>query len=270
MKKLTFLLAIASFLIVSCNSDNGANENSNVTSILPRVITVVENGMVISTSNYFYNGNKILRIENTNNYNVSKTEFTYSGNLITSERWYNKPNGTNDFELSNTKNCTYYDDNRIKTMQDLRPGIIGSKFKYTYPSSNKVLCSEVVNEGTQEEKIASKATINMVNGNVASVDVIRYDLSTNLPNGEGYSKVCLHDGQKNIKKNIIGYNQRFEHTHIISVKNNLLGGTTTDLLTGVTTSLPTCTIIYNSNGYPTTVTRYRADGTLWNTLNITY
>jgi hypothetical protein len=155
-------------------------------------------------------------------------------------------------------------------LQDSRPGIPGDKLNYTYPSNNKVVCTEFVNEGTQDEKIFRKATINKVNGNVASVNVLYYDLSTNLPSGEGYSKVFLYDQQKKIQKNIIGYNERFDHNHMVSLKNNLLGGTTTDLLTGVTTSLPTCTIIYNSNGYPTTVTRYRADGTLWNTLNITY
>lgn len=271
MKKSLFLLAIASFFIVSCSKDNDESiENSNVAPILPRVITVVENGVVTSTSNYFYNGNKILRIESTDNYKESKTEFTYTGDLITSEKWFYKLSASSSFTLSNEKYYTYYNDNKIKTLEESRPGLTTEKFIYTYPSNNQVLCTEVVIDGTQQEKLFSKATINMIDNNVTSVNVIQYDFSTNQPNGYGYSKVCFYDQQNKIEKNILGYNQCFNHNHIISLNNNILGSTSTDFSTGVTTSLPLRTIIYDSNGYPTTIYSYDANGILDRTVNVSY
>ena len=96
MKRINLILSILILVLSSCSSDNG----ENVTPVTPsailvkKIIQLDQNGKEISTTDFVYNGNKIVSevitkrdlsvIGNIGFIYQYKTEYTYTGNLITS------------------------------------------------------------------------------------------------------------------------------------------------------------------------------------------
>jgi len=79
MKKLSCALLLLFIVITSCSSDDSPALSTEGT-LLRKTI-----GYLNSTSEYFYNGNKLNRIVNSNG---GKFEYFYSGNLITQILYY--------------------------------------------------------------------------------------------------------------------------------------------------------------------------------------
>ena len=83
MKKLLYLFTFLMIILSSCSSDN---DDSSSPVLLKKYVETLEDGSTF-TMNFNYNGNKLLG--STGDFN-SSTTVTYTGNLITEIRSFNK------------------------------------------------------------------------------------------------------------------------------------------------------------------------------------
>ncbi len=106
MKKLFLLLSIISIVFSSCSSDDSVNSNEQLTSngYLLKKSTYTDNSGNVTTYEYFYDGNKITNVDDSNG---TVYEYTYTGNLITQFKFY-----VNNV-LNMTENYAYNADEKI-------------------------------------------------------------------------------------------------------------------------------------------------------------
>jgi hypothetical protein len=93
MKKLICILSVFTLTFSSCSSDESSASTTDPSAVLPKKI--IEEGPDGSyTDTFFYNGNKLTKIESTDG---QKDVFTYTGDLITKvETFYDGELGTTE------------------------------------------------------------------------------------------------------------------------------------------------------------------------------
>lgn len=270
MRKLFFLLAISITFLTSCNNDE-SSVNPNL--ILPKIIISTENGNVVNTANYLYSGNKIISIEGHDINKYYKYEYTYNLQSIITEKWLVKQNEGDNYELSNLKTFTYYNDGKIKSMEESRPGMPGvTKFDYTYNSDGSIHCVRST-VSQNEVYLWQENAIDTNNNNVVFINASNYNHATNSFGYFPSTKSLIYDTKNKVTKNILGYNELFDHNGLRSLNNNLLESDTsnTDSDTGqITITSVNYSYLYDTNNYPTTKNQYDENGNLIRTQTITY
>ncbi|MFD2910025.1 hypothetical protein ACFSX9_14920 [Flavobacterium ardleyense] len=83
MKKLLYLFSAVALTLTSCSSDDSSDPTTTEGTTLKKIIETYSDGS-IETTNFFYNGNKI--IKQTTDYG-DEVQYTYTGDLITKERY---------------------------------------------------------------------------------------------------------------------------------------------------------------------------------------
>ena len=96
MKKINLILGVLMLVLSSCSSDSGETDTPATAStvLVKKIVELDKDGKEISTTDFVYNGNKIVsEVTAKKDFSVVgnigflyqyKTEYTYSGNLITS------------------------------------------------------------------------------------------------------------------------------------------------------------------------------------------
>jgi hypothetical protein len=263
MKKLiTLLFAVA--LMFGCSSDSSTSDsstsdsNSSNSSILIRkTIFSTETEGIQGTNEFIFQGRKLLKAMTSNG---SYSKFTYTGDLITKEEYFQDP-------LNNEPTNTIvfdYSDNKLVQRKMYQGNVLKNKVDYFYESDNTVRIFHATYTGTETNTTISKKYY--LNGEVIKRESLN-------PNGSINSTILYYYDTKNSpSKNILGYNIAFESGITGGVLHNLVKTVSSPLQTndnGIIDYL----YEYNSNGYPikkTTTLRPDLDGPEMGTLQFLY
>lgn len=269
MKKNLIYLAIVTANLLSCNSNDSVNNNNF---ILPSNITVEENGIVISSSDYTYQDNKIVSIETTSQNNFWKEVYTYNNDLIISNISYVKLNSNETYNVSNVRNFTYYNNGKVKTLIESRPGIeLMDKSEYTYNQNSVCVKSSINNVG--EVFPISMVSLTYTIDNLTNVDESLYNYSTNSYGPNNILTNIFYDNKNSITKNILGFNKLVFHNNIYSLENNPTNSNV--IFTDENGNSENLfgfhyTYDYNNNDYPITKYVLDANNNIIQTIHITY
>jgi len=229
MKKLLFTLAIGLATLISCESDLvSAPPSDSVGGVNDGVLLKksIDNNL---TSNYFYDGNKLIRREDSDG---GSETYTYTNDLLTKlVEVFPDPQGVLDIT---TQTFEYNSDNKL--IKDIHDGVVA----YTYVHN-------VDGTITETESGGSVNVYTYENGNLMT------QINTNGDN----DYVSTYDANNNPYKNM---HQRevFELLGEYAYANNLLTSNYTG--SGPSYETITTTYTYNDSSYPITsvevLTRY--------------
>lgn len=245
MKKTLFLLSTSLLVLFSCSSDDNSSDTSLSQNLLLK--KTVENDALFgnSTTNYTYDGNKIVEI---NRYEQESDVYTYTGNLITKiEKFQIHYSGTPDMEteLLTTDSFGYNSNNQL------------IEFKTTYPDSEKERITAYVynNDNTvsfkqneyypgEETKLLKTGIITIENGEISKLQVIK--------TFDSFTDNYTYDTKNSFFKNVLGYDKLI-FTHIIGIQGSSNSGET--VLAGISHNFVNngeLQYTYNSDNYPIT------------------
>lgn len=222
----------------SCSPSDGNTSNSDNLFLLKKAIYTNPDG--VFTTNYNYNGNKILKVI-TSNFGYSN--FTYSGDLISSVENYDVNNNLISKSLYN-----YNANNEIAYFIELfYSSNIGHRIVYQYNSDGTVLSNQYTGNLNIQNTLSYTCKIYFLNGEVSS-EVFSYG-STKTIN-------FTYDNKNHPNKNVIGFNKLsfavygpFESEK----QHNIIQSVQFD--NGNQTFLKQYQIQYNSDDYPISETK---------------
>jgi len=227
MKKI-IVACLALFFVVSCSSTDSPSSSQDI--LVKRTISIDEDG-VEETLLYFYNGNKIDRIEGPNGL---KVKFTYSGDLITAVRYFV---GTMEFQ---TESYTYNSQGKmikyvlLALLQDY-----GVKEQYTYNADGSINFTRAIGDHVSQTESPSSGKLFFTNGEITKRETYLLGATTEV----NYT----YDTQNNPFKNITGIAK-------ISFADQNIGGFNHNLLTEEHPTFPDSNVStvyqYNSNNFP--------------------
>jgi uncharacterized protein YkuJ len=227
MKKIIVACLTVMFL-VSCSSTDSPVVSQDV--LVKKIIETDEDGVEITT-NFTYNGNKIVRTVSDDG---TKMEFTYTGELITQVKYFE---GTTLFQTE-----TY----QYNTLGDMETYIIllntqdyGAKEVYTYNNDGTIQYTRTLGDLVSQTESPSTGKIFFTNGEISKVETY----------GLGAVSVVnyTYDNKMNPFQNITGLNK-------ITYADQVVAGFTHNVLTEVHPAWPSSNVTsvyqYNSNDYP--------------------
>jgi len=229
MKKILLFCAIA-LALNSCSSDDSSDSGSSNGDgvLLKKTIATDAEGTKV-TSNYTYDGNKIVSV--IDNSGDSNEYYTYTGDLITKLE-YKLPNGT--VEQINT--YSYDSNGRLATFVRIHPDTDwGNKELYTYNADGTITAKHYTGDSKTQTFLNSTGTIKFANGEVI-------EITDDFQDDHAYT----YDTKNNPLKNVIGWN-----------KINFTDGETNDVLHNMLTDKVGTEVwysysyTYNADGYPT-------------------
>jgi uncharacterized protein YcfL len=247
MKKILCLFSASLLLLVSCSSSDSSSENGNPSSQNLLLKKIVENDVVFggSTTNYTYNGNKLVEI----NYREEKSDmYTYTGNLITKIEKFNiYYSGTPD-EQSELSSTDYFAYNSNNQLIEFKTTTVGSEIErvttYVYNSNNTVSFQQYQYDLGVTPELLKSGTITVQDGEITKLQVVKeFDSFT-----DNYTL----DTKNSLFKNVVGYDKLI-FTHIIGLQGRLTSGET--VLAGVSHNYLNngeLAYTYNSDNYPIT------------------
>ncbi|WP_125722508.1 membrane lipoprotein lipid attachment site-containing protein [Flavobacterium ustbae] len=198
MKKILCLFGALTLLLTSCSSDESPSNGSTDSVFLKKTISTYSDGSKVTT-NYTYNGNKIVSIIDDSG--ESNAYYTYTGDLITKLE-YKLPGGT--VEQVNT--YAYSTDGKLTTFVRIDPEMDwGNKEVYTYNTDGTVTVKEYIGDATTQTTLNSTGTVKFSNGEVVemindthSSHTYTYDTKNNpLKNVAGWNKINFTDAEAN-------------------------------------------------------------------------
>ena len=228
-------IIILSFLN-SCSknevTDSPDSNNSNPV-VVKKLTDVNLNAAII----YTYKGNKIDKIQELGSEYYE--QFTYSGDLIILKETIYK---TGPMDISQYT----YQDNRIKTIKQIRSNTFYDQYDFTYNSDGSV--------DTKSSEFLTKLVFDNM-GNV--IKKITNLVSTKIPT---ITTDYVYDKKINPFNNIIGYNKIAGFERVINDDidpltpsiNNIISSTTR-FSNSSNTNVMTYNYIYNNNNYPVSV-----------------
>lgn len=231
MKKFLLLFAAFTISLNSCSSDDSSSDsNSDSVVLLKKTITTDSDGEKLTT-NYTYNGNKIVSIiddsEDVDLY------YTYTDDLITKLTFKYK-NGTieqvNTYEYDSAK--------RLVTFVRSEPlDEWGSKEVYTYNTDGTVSIKHYRGDDKTQDVLNGEGTIFFTGGEVSKI-TINY----------GPSRSYTYDDKNNPMKNVLGFDKiSFEDGEASGIVHNIVSEKDLDYDEVMSKYVFT----YNSDGYPT-------------------
>ncbi|NQY29116.1 MAG: hypothetical protein HRT69_06550 [Flavobacteriaceae bacterium] len=253
MKKLLFTLAIGLATLTSCESDLVSAPPSDSVGgaaydgvLLKKDIISNADGTVNNTSEYTYDGNKIIKIVNVSEFGTETTIYAYTDNLLTRiDDEHVNPSGA----ISSEVNLIEYDSNDrvIKETVTYEVGA-PSVDTYLYNADGTVTYTEGVGSGNEGVSVFT-----LLSGNLVST------VST-APWGD-YNYTYTYDEKNNPFRNI-------HQARVFALIGNL--STPNNVLTKTQTSGSDMggndevnTHAYNPEGYPIASTEVYAPGTVY-------
>jgi hypothetical protein len=247
MKKIALLVSAFALLVTSCTSsdDSPPNETGDM---LPRTITDVSPLDGTLTSQYVYNGNKI--VSSTDSDGVVE-QYTYTGDRITRIKYY-----TGTF-LEQQDNYTYDGQGRITSYQRIDPDdSLGNLETFTYNSNGTVSTSKFIGDDVTQDIPSGTGIIYFTNGEATKIEL--FD-GPDLLSTYNFT----YDTKNSPFKNITGFNA-------LSYVEDDAGGMIHNVLTADYDGTDyTYDMTYNANNYPTTVIE-KESGILQATITISY
>jgi hypothetical protein len=233
MKKLIYACSVLALLFSSCSSDS---DSPAVGGTLIKKIIDTDNLGDVLTTNFTYNGNKIVSaIDDTEETDMY---FTYTGDYITKLEYK-----LNDGTVDQIDNYSYDSTGRLISMVSTRPAVEwGNKEVYTYNADGTVSASYYSGDDLTQTVLDGTGKIYFTNGEVSKIE--RYDGMT-LEDTTTYT----YDTKNNIMKNVVGYSKiNFAYSTADGVNHNITSENST--LHG----LISYSFVYHDNGFPSSST----------------
>jgi hypothetical protein len=247
MKKHLYLLSASLLFLFSCSSDDSSSTENPTNSQNLLLSKTVEDDAVFgnTTTNYTYNGNKLVEI---NRYDEESDIYTYTGNLITKIEKFNiYYSGTPDeiTELVSTDLFEYNSNNQLVEFKTTDPNSQSEKVTtYVYNSNNTVTFEQYENYPGNTPELLKTGTITIQDGEISKLQVVKtYDSFT-----DNYT----YDSKNSMFKNVVGYDKLI-FTHIIGTQGSFTSGDT--VLGGISHNFVNngeFEYTYNADDYPIT------------------
>jgi hypothetical protein len=249
MKKLLYLFSASLLVLTSCSKDDSPTIDPVTSTFVKKMVSTGIDGDV--TTSITYNGNKVVSFVSNNIY---KTNFTYTGDLITKVESLDEKN-----VIDSTIEYLYKDGKVISSTEKEVGAAYNYKIKYTYNSDGTVSFEEFKIDTTtgveKEDGTIGKYTFK--NGNLVKRESSYY--------GSENSVTYEYDAKYNPFKNVLGYNLLLDNEELgsanNSVKNTRVSGST---------YVNTSTFVYDVNNFPTEEKSFDATGKLENTVQYFY
>ena len=267
MKKINLILGILILVLSSCSSDNGENVTpvTPSTTLVKKIIQLDQNGKEMSTTDFVYNGNKIVsEVTAKKDFSIFgnigfmyqyKTEYTYSGSLITSIKVKNI-NANNDKLVLKTDYLYNSSEELISSTReqyfDTFKGLL--RLVYNKLDANTVSCKMYSSDSRDNKETQ------IWEGKFS------FDTNKNLVRSESLDANFLYgsfeyDTKSNPKKDILGLNkiifQEFAPNYNASTLRYHLNRFNNILKSNISVHFPTYNqYTYNVNGYPSEVKEF--------------
>lgn len=257
MKKIIILSSMA-LIGLSCSS----NDNDDITEVVETPVLLTKTIIDGDVYNIKYDGTKI--VEQTSDDNKRKLVYTYTGNLITQVRDYDKGS------LTITTDFTYDNDKLINIKEVLATygnnGPYVRTHTFSYPNSTTISCTNIQNYTSAGSTWSSKSeeTYTVNNGEVMSFKAIYYHNNILMGN---MVETYTYDDKNNPHKNILGFD-KIALYNLSTFNDNL--SSKRNVITISRTNMPvnstaysekfSFTNSYNEKGYPTQIKKTE-DGT---------
>ncbi|RZJ49452.1 MAG: hypothetical protein EOO44_18235 [Flavobacterium sp.] len=244
MKKIISLFIVLSLLLTSCSSDD-APQDTPVDSVI-LVKKTVQTGLdgKIYTSEFSYDGRKIVKqLKKENDQYTETINYYYTGDLITK------------YEITKGSDIIYstditYEGNKLKTLfskrkTDVPDLILYIKINYTYNADGTVsIVQKDVDPDTQKETNPIFGELTYSNGNVVKeiYDITYYDITTNV--------ALEYDTKNSPYKNILGVKYLLNIGDFGYSENNNTKFTIVDTNKPSGFRIYTTTFTYNENNFP--------------------
>ena len=253
MKNLSLLFCVFILVLTSCSKDSAspvAEEQLTTNgTLLRKVITTV--GTDVITDEYFYNGNKLLKVVSSNG---RRYEYTYTGNLITKQDLFENN------VLKSTENNQYNADQKITEKKILNyPNSKAFRCDYTYNTDGTVTVKEYSGDfTTQTTQTVNRKIFLFSNGDVEKIEEYV------VVNGNPVTRInsYTYDTKNTPTNAILGYN-KIKLWEVVGASGNSHNNTaiyfaSTESNTTPYTVNPSYT--YNSFNYPITADGVGATG----------
>lgn len=239
MKKLIFFACFIALSLASCSSSSDSSPATESDVLLKKSVETYANDGSTVTTNYTYNGKKLIESLDSDGY---KEVITYTGDLITNMKSYDVTNTveSEDFLTYNSSNqlTNYVLKNYVNDM--------GRKEVFVYNSDGTVSFSVYNGDNTTQTNLVETGTIIFTNG-----EVTRINLAHNSGISYTASHIYTYDTKNNPFKNVTGYDKlNFINEEAFGITHNIL----TDVYTSTLSTNDTynTTYTYNSLNYPLT------------------
>lgn len=197
MRKITFLFVTLLLVFISCSKDSPETESVALTTngtVLKR--TILTNVSTVTTTDYFYSGNKLQKMVSTNG---SRIEYSYTGNLITQTLYFESDvlKEKSEFQYSSEEKMTQrksfdYSNNK------------GYRSEFTYNNDGTVTVLGFSGDFTiQSTQIVNRKVFLFINGDVEKIEAYV------VVNGSNQTKTnyYTYDNKNATSNTILGYNK---------------------------------------------------------------
>ncbi len=255
MKKILFFSALA-LIFASCSSDDNSSTSPEDNSTLPKTISYIYPNIQLGTnkkSTLTFNGNKIISSITP----VSKTVYTYSGDLITKQEVFDIDQQGKE---TKDKEVVYaYENGKLKTRifkEDITTEYPDGQYieKTVYTHSTNELISYInysVDKNTKVETKSREGNLTYKDGNLIK--------EVRKVNSVTTTRVYDYDIKNNPLKNITGFNLLLNEISDQG-KNNIVKTTRTSSENS-NTAVYLTTYTYNESNYPLKHTSFDGGGT---------
>ncbi|WP_395057241.1 hypothetical protein [Flavobacterium sp.] len=240
MKKIILLLSVMTLAFTSCskNEDEPAIPTVDPNGILlKRSVETDSNGANIGavfTLNYIYNGNKLVRINDSDgDYEI----ITYTGDLITKWEYFISP-----AVLDLTVNFTYNVNNDLIKAISINhgeattyPANYVGKTNFTHNSNGSISFQEYNGNLTAQTTAVS-------NGTITSGSIVTNEINP----ASTVTETCSYDTKNHPLKNVLGYNKIIFNDFFNNSSNNFIS------ITNYQGDLEEASYTYNTNNFPIT------------------
>lgn len=223
------MAALALFMMTSCSDDDSAsNNNGNNTGVALLKKTVTESPEGTLTTNYTYDGTKLVKITATDG---STSEFFYTGDLLMRAVHHGPDLDQEDF-------YTYDNQGRLSTFLYLSYDVEwGNKNEYTYNQNGTITVKEYIGDLASQTQLNSTGTVTLQNDNITQYDTA---------NGK---YIYTFDSKNSPSKNVTG-DKAMALAFVDGGVNNQLYYALS--FNGAAQESSVYTYTYNSDNYPTT------------------
>lgn len=238
MKKLIYFACFTAFALTSCSSSGDSSPATESDVLLKKTVETYANDGSTITTNYTYNGKKLVRATDSDGV---YEDFTYTGDLITNIKTYDAS------VLMQEQFFTYNSSNKLVTyvIKDYDSGD-GNKETYTYNSDGTVSVTTYSGDTITQTTPRSTGTIHLANGDVTRVDLDVTDVSSYTS-----TVTYTYDTKNSPYKNITGIDKiSFIGGESSGTGHNILTDHYTSSLSSDVTT--TTTYTYNSLNFPLT------------------
>lgn len=240
MRKIILLLSVMTLAFTSCskNEDEPAIPTVDPNGILLKRSVETDNSGAnigdVYTLNYIYNGNKLVRINDSDGgYEI----ITYTGDLIT--KW---ENFISPAVLDATINYTYNTNNNLITAIRIyhgeattNPTSYVERTTYTHNSNGSISFQEYYGN------LAAQTTL-VSNGTITSGSIVTNEINP----ANTVTETCTYDTKNHPLKNILGYNKIVFNQFFNNSSNNFMS------IVNYNGDLEEATYTYNPNDFPIT------------------